>query len=220
MKNLLEAIAATAEIMGTTISPAAAVMMVKDLSDYKHDDVIAALKIVRSGSGRFNLKEIVDALAKVCPDGRPGANEAWAMMPKDEHASAVMTEEMAQALHIAQPLIDDGDQYGARMAFVEAYKRIVDAAKLDGTPVKWFASLGFDKEERASVIADAVRLGRLKQDHAASLLPPEKAVAMLENLNPTTLQIESKPTDAGKARAQLSTIKAMLSGSKLMKAVA
>ena len=220
MKNLLEAIAATAEIMGTTISPAAAVMMVKDLSDYKHDDVIAALKIVRSGSGRFNLKEIVDALAKVCPDGRPGANEAWAMMPKDEHASAVMTEEMAQALHIAQPLIDDGDQYGARMAFVEAYKRIVDAAKLEGTPVKWFASLGFDKEERTSVIADAVRLGRLKQDHAASLLPPEKAVAMLENLNPTTLQIESKPTDAGKARAQLSTIKAMLSGSKLMKAVA
>jgi len=120
------------------------------------------------------------------------------MIPKDEHASAVMTEEMAQALHIAQPLIDDGDQYGARMAFVEAYKRIVDAAKLDGTPVKWFASLGFDKEERASVIADAVRLGRLRADHAASLLPPEKAVAMLENLNPTTLQIESKPTDAAR----------------------
>ena len=158
MKHLLEAIAATAEIMGTTISPAAAVMMVKDLSGYSNQDVIAALKIVRSGSGRFNLKEIVDALAKVCPDGRPGANEAWAMIPKSEHASAVMTEEMAQALHIAQPLIDDGDQYGARMAFIEAYKRIVDAAKMEGTPVKWFASLGFDKEERASVIADAVRL--------------------------------------------------------------
>jgi len=220
MKQLLEAITATAEIMQATISPIAAAMMVKDLAAYKPEDVIAALKIVRAGSARFNLKEIIDALAKVCPDGRPGANEAWAMIPKDEHASAVMTEEMAQALHIAQPLIDDGDQIGARMAFIEAYKRIVDAAKLEGVPVKWFASLGFDKEERTSVVADAVRLGRLSVDHAASLLPPEKAIAMLENINQNTLQLENKPTDPGKARAQLATIKNMLSGSKLMKAVA
>ncbi len=220
MQKILEAIAATAEIMGTTISPTAAAMMLKDLSGYSHDDVIAALKIVRSGSGRFNLKEIVDALAKVCPDGRPGANEAWAMIPKSEHASAVMTEEMAQALHIAQPLIDDGDQSGARMAFIEAYKRIVDAAKLEGTPVKWFASLGFDKEESAAVVADAVRLGRLKADHAASLLTPEKAIAMLENLNHSTLQIENKTTEPGKAIAQLNSIKTMLANSKLLKAAA
>lgn len=220
MKQLLEAITATAEIMQATISPIAAAMMVKDLAAYKPEDVIAALKIVRAGSARFNLKEIIDALAKVCPDGRPGANEAWAMIPKDEHASAVITEEMAQALYIAQPLIDDGDQIGARMAFIEAYKRLVDTAKLEGTPVKWFPSLGFDKEARASVIADAVRLGRLGVDHAAQLLAPVQAIAMLENMNIKQLQIECKPTDPGKARAQLATIKNMLSSSKLMKTAA
>ncbi len=220
MKQLLEAITATAEIMQATISPIAAAMMVKDLAAYKPEDVIAALKIVRTGSARFNLKEIIDALAKVCPDGRPGANEAWAMIPKDEHASAVITEEMAQALHIAQPLIDDGDQVGARMTFLEAYKRIVEAAKLEGAPVKWFPSLGFDKEARAGVIADAVRLGRLGVDHASNLLPPVHAIAMLENLNVKPLQIECKPTEPGKARAQLATIKNMLSSSKLMKTAA
>ncbi len=42
-------------------------------------------------------------------DGRPGPEEAWALVPKDEETSVVMTEEMAAAAGAARPLIEGGD---------------------------------------------------------------------------------------------------------------
>ena len=106
----------------------------------------------------------------------PGPDEAWAMMPRDEDTSVVMTEEMAQALHIAQPLLDEGDQIAARRAFIEAYKRIVDAAKRAGMPPRWFPSLGHSKDGREAALIEAVRLGRMNSEHAIALLPPDSAV--------------------------------------------
>jgi hypothetical protein len=42
-------------------------------------------------------------------DGRPGAEEAWAMVPKDEEESAVITGEMRFAMGVALRLLADGD---------------------------------------------------------------------------------------------------------------
>lgn len=176
MQKLLEHIAATAELMNHAISPAAAAMMAKDLSAYPQQVVFEALRAVRNSKSRFTQDAVIAEIERLQPDGRPGPDEAWAMMPRDEDTSVVMTEEMAQALHIAQPLLDEGDQIAARKAFIEAYKRIVDTAKRAGMPPKWFPSLGHSKDGREAALIEAVRLGRMNSEHAIALLPPDSAV--------------------------------------------
>lgn len=212
MKRLLEHIAATAEMMGQTISPTAVAMMVNDLNGYRDDDVLAALKLVRAGASRFSLKAIIDALEKVCPDGRPGADEAWAMIPRDEHTSAMMTEEMAEAYGIAKPLLNEGDQIAARKSFIEAYSRIVERNKQAGVSLKWFPSLGRDSEMRTTVLQEAVRLGRIGADHAEKIVPPD----MLNLPDRTTrLAIEDKtPVSDEQARANIVKLRLMLGNSR------
>ena len=212
-KKLLEYIAATAETMGQTISPNVAVMMVNDLAAYRTDDVLAALKLVRAGASRFNLKAIIDALEKVCPDGRPGVEEAWAMIPKDEYGSVVMTEEMAEAYGIAAPLINEGETTAARMAFKEAYARIVERNKLAGISPKWFPSLGRDPEMRVTVLQEAVRLGRIGVEHAERIVP----VNILNLPDHTTLfAIEDKtPVSDEQARENMARLKLMIGNSRV-----
>ena len=162
--------------------------------------------------GRYPPKpaDILEVLDKIKPDGRPTADEAWAMIPRNEEASAVMTNEMAEALHIAQPLLDEGDQIAARMAFKEAYGRVVDTAKRNGVRPTWFPSLGSDKDGREAVLAEAVRLGRLKADHAIGLLPPEKIAPMLQSAGKETLALEYKMPSAEETLARIQGLKAIL----------
>ena len=172
MEKLFEQIAVTAELMGQSISPTASAVMGSDLKDFPRDVVFLALKNLRHAGGRFSIGAVIAEIEKLQPDGRPGADEAWAMIPRDEQTSVVMTEEMAQAMGIAQGLLDEGDQVAARMAFKEAYTRLVDTAKRGNIPAKWFPSLGSDKTQRESCLMESVRLGRLTHQHALSLLPP------------------------------------------------
>ena len=217
MKKILEQIAVTAELMGQVISPTAAAMMASDLSAYPENLIIDALTIVRKESkGRFSLALIIEQIEKLNPDGRPGADEAWAMIPRDEYSSVVITDEMSQALGIANKLLDEGDQVAARMAFKESYTRIVDANKRAGVMPKWFPSLGSDKEGRAPALENAVRLGRIGANHAAELLAPCQAVAMLES-NGKMLEIEHKPVSYEQAKSNIARLKNMLLESKLTK---
>jgi len=219
MKRLLENLAATVELMGQSISPTAISMMARDLSKYPTDTVIEALQSVRNTKSRFTQDAVVKEIERLTPDGRPGADEAWAMIPRDEYASCVMTEEMSGALHVAQPLLYEGDQVAARMAFKEAYARLVDTAKRAGTPVRWTPSLGYDKEGRESCLAEAVRLGRMSAEHAIKLLPPDKVAPMLEQAGNETLAIEYKPGTSEVARQNIAKMKAMLAGSIIGRAV-
>lgn len=176
MKQLVEALAATAEIMGQAISPTACAMMAKDLASHPLEIVLEALaEVRRTHTGRLTLAVIEKAVEKLRPDGRPGADEAWAMLPRDEYATSVMTQEMAQAMAVAKPLMDEGDLTAARLAFREAYTRIVAESKRAGMPAQWFASLGFDPAGRAPALAEAARLNRTSAGHALSLMPPADA---------------------------------------------
>ena len=144
------------------------------LQGYELADISAAFSdYLRHGKFAPKPADIIEIISTMKPDGRPGADEAWAMIPRDEYTSVVMTEEMAEAMGIAQPLLEEGDQVAARMAFKEAYSRIVETNKRTGIKPKWFPSLGSDKEGRESVLSEAVRLGRIGSDHAAKLLPPK-----------------------------------------------
>lgn len=183
MRKLLEQIAATAELMGSEISPGAAMMMAQDLAQYRPEIVAQALAGVRREPRvRFSLGSVIEQIERVQPDGRPGAEEAWAMIPRDEATSVVMTQEMAKAWGIVKPLLDGGDQVGARMAFREIYIRLVDDSKRSGIRPKWFPSLGDDKSGRDPVLAEAVRLGRIGAEHAIGLIAPHNADIAREGL--------------------------------------
>lgn len=161
-----------------------------------------------------DILEIIDRLK---PDGRPGADEAWAMIPRDEYCSAVMSQEMSEAWGIAKPLLDEGDQVAARKSFLQAYVRIVEQNKQAGIAVKWYPSLGRDVEMRISALTEAVRLGRMGAEHAASLLPPDKSISLLETFN-HKLAIEDKSVvDFETAKANIAKLKLLVSNSNLVK---
>ena len=134
MDNLIKAIAVTAELTGTELSIDAARMMADDLSEYPTDSVFKALtKCRRELKTRMSLADIISRI----DDGRPDPNEAWAMIPKNESQSVVWTREMAEAFGIALPLMIDGDQIAARMAFIECYKNKCAESRSNKILVKW-----------------------------------------------------------------------------------
>ena len=137
------------------------------------------LQAVRAALSQYTMRgkfapvpaDILEILDKAFPDGRPGPDEAWSMVPRDEATSAVLNDEIGEAMQAARPLLNEGDQIAARMAFKEAYTRIVDRNKLAGLKPKWFPSLGHDPEGREHVLNDAVAKGLLSSDQVAGLLP-------------------------------------------------
>lgn len=134
-----------------------------------------------------------DVLAQIqraeASDGRPGADEAWAMMPRSEAETVVWTEEMAEAMNAARPLLAEGDQVAARMAFREAYNRLVSAARLAHRAVQWVPSLGYDASGRVHVLVAAVQANRLSLGHVQQLLSP----AQLEQLTMAGRGSEAPP---------------------------
>ena len=58
-------------------------------------------------------------------DSRPGADEAWGILIRlirDERETGVLSEGWATC----QPILDLGDEVGARLAFRETYRRQVE----------------------------------------------------------------------------------------------
>lgn len=173
-KALIEAIAVTAELTSTQLSATAARVMAADLARYPEHQVLGALvRCRRELTGRLTLAEVLKRL----DDGRPGPEEAWAMIPKDEATSVVWSEEMRRAYAIARPLILADDLVAARMSFIEAYRKEVQASRDAGLALRWEPSLGHDPYGREAALLDAVERGRLTHEHAVALLPYRDGVA-------------------------------------------
>lgn len=171
--ELLQAVAVTAELCGRVFSEPAARMFVQDLAVYDEEQIIKALaRCRREVRGALTVQDVVSRI----DDGRPGPEEAWAMIPKDEHKSAVWTDEMREAYAIAAPLLQEGEEIPARMAFKESYIRILSEARNGGVKVRWEASLGHDKSHREQTLAKAVELGRISAESVAGLLPAPASI--------------------------------------------
>lgn len=171
--ELLQAVAVTAELCGRTFSEAAARVFVSDLGAYDEGAVIAALARCRKEvRGMLTVQDVVSRL----DDGRPGPEEAWALMPRDEAQSVVWTDEMSAAFGVARELLDS-DKVAARFAFKETYIKLVNDARNAGKRVNWNASLGYDQRGRASVLAEAVARGRLPLEYAQQFVPALEAPA-------------------------------------------
>lgn len=173
---LLDDVGALLQRSGQSISPTGRAMFFRALRAHSIEEVRAAFDahVKDPQRGRF-MPLPADLIAQIhgaaAHDGRPGAEEAWAiaMRAQDEADTVVWTEEIAQARGIAQPILDAGDEVGARMAFKEAYGRIVERARQEGRAPSWSASLGFDAQLRHVALEAAVQAGRLPKFDALQL---------------------------------------------------
>lgn len=183
-QKIIQELAVTAELCGAEMSAPAAQVMCAELSVYPERAVLGALsRLRREHQGRFTLAAIITRL----DDGRPGAEEAWAMFPKDESASAAVTTEMQEAMSSAWSLIEDGDRIAARMAFREAYDRIVSQNRSERIPVEWQMSLGHDRNGREPALIEAARKGQIAADRAMKMLPIELHERFCEAIGRTDL---------------------------------
>lgn len=188
---VIQALAVAYEVTQTEISKIGLRMVAHDLTKYDPRQVLGAIERCRKEIRRGGLttNEILARLA----DGRPGPEEAWAMIPKassdldtghyaydaqgkrrwhqDDAGTVVWTAEMRGAWAAASPLIESGDIIAGRMAFLEAYRAQLLAARETGAPVVWEVSLGWDSAGRERAILDAVEKGRLTHQAAVKLLP-------------------------------------------------
>lgn len=132
---------------------------------------------------------------------------------QDEAETVVWTDQIAEAAGIAQPILDAGDEVGARMAFRDAYERIL--REHGDKPPRWFASLGTDPGRRTVAIERGVRAGLLTKTHAEKLLPaPKDAGPLGEALfEGKPLQLaDLSPEDRERARKNIANRKLILSG--------
>lgn len=100
-----------------------------------------------------------------------GPDEAWALVPKSESDSAMLTDEIAQAVAAATPLLEVRDKVAARMAFKDAYTRLVERAKAEGRAPRYFPSFGTEPSGRVVMLADAVRKKQIALEAAVGSLP-------------------------------------------------
>jgi hypothetical protein len=211
--EVLKAIAVTAELLGTELSEAALLAFERRLSAYREAQALAALdRCQLELHGRLTVADVIDRIASV--GGHPSANEAWglALASHDESETVVWTEQIAEAAGIAQPVLDAGDEIGARMAFKDAYDRILRERQ---EAPRWFASLGSDPGRRTAAINKAVRAGLLNQSHAAKLLPaptdPGPIGGALFDGQPLRLA-DLAPEDRERARRNIAKLKLVLAG--------
>ena len=150
-------------------------------------------------------------------DGRPGPDEAWAIAVNaiDEAETVVWTDEIANAWGVAQQIIAmTGDMVGARMAFREAYTRLLQMVREAGIPARWSVSIGHDKTRRLDAVQRALDRGLLTHDQAAKYLPPPEptgdgvAIAGLIAGNVTHIP------ESRKTRARLANLREMLTKKK------
>lgn len=213
MDKLLQNLAATAEIMGAELSPQALAIMVKDLMQYDENIIFQALSNLRKSKQRFSLGSLIEEIDLLNPNRRLGADEAWSLYPHDEYASAVITDEIAEAMQSAQPLLNEGDNIGARMAFKDAYNRITQKNKSENKEPKWFVSLGIDLNSRETAIKNGIALGRIKENDYKNLLPvtyDSKLINAIQTTGFLTNKIYSEE-ELNKSREKIKQIKEMLS---------
>lgn len=169
--ELIKALAVTAELTGTELTRAAAEVFAEDLSRYPLHQVLGALERCRRElKTRMVLADVISRL----DDGRPGAEEAWSMVPKSEADSVVWNDEISEAYGVASALLDH-DPIGARMAFKETYTAIVARARDRGEQPRWWPSYGREKSGRALAVRQAAERNRI---------PRERAMQMLEVIGP------------------------------------
>lgn len=162
----------TSEYDLPAFSPDRIAMWMNALSVFPPGSVArSAENYMRTSKFKPQLADIVQGCIAQQPNAWLSADEAWALMPKSEMDSCMLTNETAQAMAAASPLLESGDRVAARMAFKGAYERLVEQAQIEGRQPRFFPSLGTDIANRAAVLGAAVKAGQYPLESAIGLLP-------------------------------------------------
>lgn len=208
-EEIIKALTATYELLGQQISAVALTVIADDLEPYGLESVLKALASCRKEvRGRLTPADIIDRIRANA--GRPAPNEAWArcLPAADELVTVVWTSEMSAAWFAAWPVLQAGDEVGARMAFIESYKRAV--AEAEDTPPRWEVCLGHDPEQRAVAVQQAVEQGLLGRDTAARYLPAPEAPAAFSVAGLLTGNVSVSPTAPEETKRRIREIVEMI----------
>lgn len=193
--RIINEVTATAEIMGQQMTGPAIAVMVSDLEGKTESSVLHALQRVRRECQRLTLAAIFERL----PGGWVGADEAWARFPRDEDDSAVVTQEAMIAWGVASELMPDA--IAARMAFRDAYNRVVGEARARGEMPKPMLTLGHDRSRRSDAVVAALQLGAISRDRAMQLayMSPDPTL-LIERIENTELAFTGEKNGIPSAR--------------------
>ena len=181
----LEIAGCMTELYDKAVSPALLDVWFNALEPYALADVKAAIAahVADPEAGRFAPKPAdvirqLQARQPEEPDDHPGAEQAWGLLMRfvsDERESGLLTEPMRAAWETCGPILDMGDEVGARMCFLETYRKALKIARNAGQRAKWSVTLGTDVERRKTALQAAVDARRISLDYAQSLLPAPAA---------------------------------------------
>lgn len=149
-------------------------MWLADLVRFPSGSVLkSAQNFIRTSKFKPQLSEIVKGCEAQIPVLWLTGDEVWARMPKSERESAMMCNETAEALAIAMPLLEAGEESAARLAFRGAYTRLSEKAKIEGRAPAYFFAQGTNKAQSTEVLAAAVTAGQIGMDQALAIMPAE-----------------------------------------------
>ena len=117
-----------------------------------------------------DVRELIESAAR---SEWPTAEEAWAgaQDAADEDRTVVWTLEAGKAFHdVAEPLLSSGDHVSARMAFKDAYERLVREAIASGRRPEWKVVRGWDVDHRRVAVEKALEDGRITPKAAEPIL--------------------------------------------------
>lgn len=172
-------ILALAEIYGKALSPAAIGVYWNALQSYPLAEVQRAIErhVQDPDAGRYFPKpaDLIRHLqTRAGDDSHPGPDEAWGLLLRligDERETGVLTDEIRAGWQACQPILDLGDEVGARRCFIEVYQRRVQDARQNGVQAHWTATLGTDPALRVQRLQEAVQTRRISADQVRALLP-------------------------------------------------
>ena len=198
-------------IYGKAVDATQKAMFFRLLAKHSIEAVKGAFEAHCSDTTRGRFAPLpADLLAQIeaaaADDGRPGPEEAWALALRadDEARTIVWTAETAEAYGICRVILHAGDEVGARMAFREAYARLVTTARAKRQPVRWSPSMGHDEAQRDEALRLAVESGRLPMAYLPAPTPSGPVAGLLE----LSQQRGCPPA----VKAKLDAIRAQLTG--------
>ena len=169
---LTEELGSTLELSGQQIRPASLALLVSDLSHLPKELLRVALARIRAEhKGQILVGTVMQYVDHAMGRLLPAEAYALALTSTDDRLTIVWTNEIAESWAIAVPLMNAGDKFGARQAFIEAYARITGEARALRRAPQVQVSLGHETEGRVRAIQEALTAGRLP--HGLDSLPDD-----------------------------------------------
>lgn len=141
----------------------------------------ATVEAMKTAKGRLTIAEIqkhVDLLASRTPDKHPSAEEAWALIPKNENDTVHVTNEMRDAMHRGgvNDFLERSDFIGAERAFKKLYDENVAKSRATGRSPIWHIELGHDPSLRVMGLERAISKGVINSTEAIGHDPANEAI--------------------------------------------